>query len=69
MNNQTRTAVLAQIDRLKEKALERLDRLERSGALNGEESAGLLMADITAELASGYPDIQKTKEFKNLRKF
>lgn len=64
---ETRKIVLARIAELEAKALARLARLENSGALAGDESAGLIMADITAELASGYR--HSGRKLKNLRRF
>ena len=69
MNTETRNAVLKNIERLQQKALDRLDHLERSQALSEDLSAGVIMADITNELSKGYSDIHKTKEFKNLARY
>ena len=69
MDNQTREAILKNIERLKTKAFERFEHLEKCGALTSEISAGVVMADITSELAKGYSDIQKTEQFKELQRY
>ncbi len=54
LDNETRKTVLKRISELEGKALSRLRSLENSGRLTGGESAGDIMASITAELARGY---------------
>lgn len=65
----TRKTVIKRIERLEQKMLDRLAHLEASGVLSGDESAGLLMADLTAEMAEGYDTFHADPAFRNLRQF
>ncbi|MDP3536430.1 MAG: hypothetical protein Q8S08_13690 [Halomonas sp.] len=65
----TRNTVVKRIQRMEEKMLERLEYLESSGVLSGDESAGVLMADLTAEMAEGYDKFHADPAFRSLRRF
>lgn len=67
IDKQTRATVLKRISELEAKALARLEYLEERGAFRGDESAGLIMQHLTAELAEGYE--QDTHELRRLRAY
>lgn len=65
IDKQTRATVLKRVAELEGKALDRLAELEKRDAFKGDESAGLIMAHLTAELAEGYT--QDAHELRRLR--